>query len=241
MMKSRPLIGITPWYDYDKKITYIREGYCEGVSKAGGTGMLISATQNAAELDEIIKSCRGFLISGGPDIDAALYGEINLPVNEDISPYRDFLEIYIIRKAIELNKPIFGICRGIQIMNVAMGGTLYQDIHSQIQDRELAKHSQTAPKWYPTHKINIEEGSKIYGIFGMNFIGVNSFHHQAVKDVAPGFTVSSRSEDGIIESIEYNQHIFAVGVQWHPELMWQENSSFLGLFEEFVRCCGMIE
>lgn len=241
MKISRPLIGITPWYDYDKKITYIRDGYCEGVGKAGGIGMLIPVTQDTAELDELFVRCQGLLISGGPDIDAALYGEKNLPFNEDISPYRDFLEMYLIKKAIEQNKPLFGICRGIQIMNAAMGGTLYQDIHSQINGRELIKHSQTAPKWYPTHTVIIEEGSKIHGIFGKNSIGVNSFHHQAVKDVAPGFTVSSRSEDGIIESIEYNDHIFAVGVQWHPELMWSKDYSFLGLFEEFVRCCGIAE
>jgi putative glutamine amidotransferase len=236
--KSRPLIGVTPWYDYDKKITYIKNGYCEGINNAGGIGLLLPVTQDTDELDDIIEKCEGFLISGGPDVDAVIYGENNLPFNGEISPYRDFSEIYLIKKAIELNKPIFGICRGIQIMNVAMGGTLYQDIHSQIKDREILKHSQAAPKWYPTHKINIQEGTRLFEIFEKQSIGVNSYHHQAVKDIAPGFTISSRSEDGIIESMEYNNHIFAIGVQWHPELMWQEDNSFLSLFEEFVSCCS---
>ncbi len=238
MEKARPLIGITPWYDYDKKTTYIKDGYCEGVNRAGGLGMLIPMTVDGNVVDGIMARCDGFLISGGPDVDPKYYGEKNLPFNQDISPYRDLLEIHIIKKAIELNKPLLGICRGIQLMNVAMGGSLYQDIYSQIKDRELVKHSQTAPKWYPTHNISIEMGSRILDIFGKQTVGVNSFHHQAIKEVAPGFAVSSRAEDGIIESIEYANHIFAVGVQWHPELMWRKDEAFLSLFEELVRCSG---
>jgi len=97
-----------------------------------------------------VEYCDGFLISGGPDVDPKYYNEINYSFNGDISPYRDTMEIYIIKRAIELNKPLFGICRGIQIMNVAMGGTLYQDLHSQIKGKDVIKHSQTAPSWYPT-------------------------------------------------------------------------------------------
>lgn len=238
MNKTRPVIGVTPWYDYDNRTTYIKNGYCEGINKAGGLAFLIPLTLEEEVLDCIVEKCDGFLISGGPDVDAKHYGEKNLPFNEDISPYRDFLEMYIIKKAIELNKPLLGICRGIQIMNVTMGGTLYQDIHSQIKEKELIKHSQAAPKWYPTHEINIEAGTKLWRIFKKQSIGVNSYHHQAVKDVAPGFIVSSRAEDGIIESIELQNHIFAIGVQWHPELMWQENSEHLKLFEYFVEYCS---
>jgi putative glutamine amidotransferase len=238
LKSSRPVIGITPWYDYDKKTTYIKNGYCEGINNAGGLGFLIPITQEEEILDCIIEKCDGFLISGGPDVDAKYYGEKNLPFNEDISPYRDFLEMYIVKKAVELNKPLLGICRGIQIMNVVMGGTLYQDIYSQIKERDLSKHSQTAPKWYPTHEINIEAGTKLWEIFKKHSMGVNSYHHQAVKDVAPGFIISSRAQDGIIESIELQNHIFAIGVQWHPELMWQKNREHLKLFEEFVNYCS---
>lgn len=232
----RPLIGVTPWYDYDNNRTYIKDGYCEGINQAGGLALLMPMTTEEDIIDEIVDRCDGFLISGGPDIDAKHYGERNMPLNQDISPYRDLLEIHIVRKAISLNKPVLGICRGIQIMNVAMGGSLYQDIYSQIKDKELSRHSQAAPMWYPTHNISIEKGSRIWNIFGKQTLGVNSSHHQAVKEVAPGFVISSRAEDGIIESIEYTNHIFAVGVQWHPELIWRKDGAFLGLFEELVKC-----
>lgn len=241
MNKKMPLIGITPGCDYEKNVAFVKNGYCDGVNKAGGLAMIIPLSMDKDLLDVVFETCDGFVISGGPDIDAKYYGENNLMFNGEISPHRDVLEIYLIKKAIEYNKPVFGICRGIQVMNVAMGGTLYQDIHSQIKDSELIKHSQNAPKWYPTHDVLINRGSKIWESFKKDLISVNSFHHQAIKDIAPGFVVTSRSPDGIAESIEYDGHIFAVGVQWHPELMWQQDNTFLKLFEDFVNCCKIIK
>ncbi len=238
MTGHKPLIGVTPWYDYDKRTTYIKDGYCEGILKAGGLAAILPMTTDFEVLDEILERFDGFLISGGPDVDPRLFGELNLPCSGNISPYRDRMEIYLSKKALERNKPVFGICRGIQVMNVAMGGTLYQDIASQVKTVELVKHSQEAPRWYPTHEIEIEKNSLVWNSFGENgHAWVNSYHHQAVRDVAPGFKVSSTAPDGIIESIESAGHKFAVGVQWHPELMWEKDPSFLGLFGEFVRCC----
>lgn len=234
MNNYKPLIGVTPWYDYKKSLTYIKKGYLEGILKAGGLPILIPAAADDTVLEEFIDRCDGFLVSGGPDVDAKYYGEDNMPYNGDISPYRDYIEIFIAKKAVEYNKPIFGICRGIQVINVAMGGTLYQDIGSQVKDREVIKHSQAAPRWYPTHDILIEKGSKVWQSFKGDCVGVNSFHHQAVRDAAPGFVVTSRAPDGIIESIEHCSHRFAVGVQWHPELMWEEDAAHLKLFEDFV-------
>jgi len=238
MTKSKPLIGITPWYDYDKRLTYIKDGYIEGIDKAGGLPVLLPLSVDEELLEEITARFDGFLLSGGADIDAVYYGEHNRPYNGEISPYRDRMEIYIARRAVELNKPLFGICRGIQVMNVALGGTLYQDIFSQVKDCELLKHSQSAPKWYPTHSINIERGSKVSTAFEGDTANVNSFHHQAVKDVAPCLKVTSWAADGIVESIEHKDHIFAVGVQWHPELMWQKDPVHLRLFEAFVAAAG---
>ncbi|MCX7842739.1 MAG: gamma-glutamyl-gamma-aminobutyrate hydrolase family protein [Clostridia bacterium] len=234
---GKPLIGVTPWYDYSKNITYIKPGYCEGIIEAGGMPVLLPLTANEDILTCLMDEIDGLLLSGGPDVDARLYGEQNLPFNGEISPHRDKMEMFLAKKAILDNKPLLGICRGMQVMNAAMGGTLFQDIYSQSKSNSLVKHSQDAPKWYPTHDIHIEKDSRVAASFGKHYAGVNSFHHQAVKDVAEGFKVTAMSVDGIIEAVEYEDHIFAVGVQWHPELMWQENGIYLKLFIDFVCSC----
>lgn len=230
----KPLIGVTPWYDYENKLTFIKSGYCEGIIKAGGLPVLLPVLQEEYVLSDIYERVSGILLSGGPDVDARHYGELNMAYNGDISPLRDRMEIYLTRRAINEGMPILGICRGIQIMNAAMGGSIYQDIHLQHKDRELIKHSQQAPKWYPTHEINIKAGSKVRQIFNKENLSVNSFHHQSVKDVADCFEITSLAPDGIIEAIECKEHPFAVGVQWHPELMWEEDILHLEIFNEFV-------
>lgn len=237
MGMAKPFIGVTPWFDYDKQTAFIKKGYCEGIIKAGGIPVVLPVTDDEEVIIEAAERCDGFLISGGPDIDAKLYGEQNKVYNGELSPIRDMLEIRIAKKAFEDGKPVLGICRGIQIMNVAFGGTLYQDIGSQVKDTN--KHFQEAPKWYPTHEIIIEKDSRVWSWFGKEREEVNSFHHQAVKETAPGFVVTSRAPDGIIESIEHIHHRFAVGVQWHPELMWQEDQKFLTMFVDFINECKL--
>ncbi|MCX7922864.1 MAG: gamma-glutamyl-gamma-aminobutyrate hydrolase family protein [Clostridia bacterium] len=238
MRQYRPLIAVTPGYNYDTSMSYVKNGYYEGVIEAGGLPVLLPLTTDEGILLEFISRCDGILLSGGPDIDAKYFGEWNLPLYDEISPQRDTMELFIAQKAIEHDKTVLGICRGIQVINVAMGGTIFQDIYMQNKDKVLVRHSQNAPKWYPTHDVYIEKDSRVAATFNSECVRVNSFHHQAVKDVAPDFVVTSRAEDGIIESIEHAKKTFVVGVQWHPELMWQNDKSFLGLFKEFIRCSG---
>lgn len=238
MNAVRPCIGITTGYDYDKNMLYLKEGYYEGVFEAGGLAIAIPPTHDENILFEIFNRCEGFLLTGGPDIDGNLYGEENLEWNGEISPIRDFAEIFIVKKAMSYNKPLLGICRGIQVMNVAMGGTLYQDIHCQRKESLNLKHSQNAPKWYPTHDVTIQKDSWVRKSFVKEQEGVNSFHHQAVKDLAQGFLVTAQSNDGVIEAIEHESHKFAVGVQWHPELMWQKDRKYLNLFIELIKQAG---
>jgi len=239
MGKSKPIIGITTWYDYTEGSTYIKKGYIEAVNRAGGVSILIPVTEDYDVVLEIIRKCDGFLLSGGGDIDAKHFGEVNLPCNGELSPLRDKMEIIISREAISRRKPLFGICRGMQIMNVALGGNIYQDIFSQIKDRQLVKHRQDAPKWYPIHRVEVVEDSVLFKYTGRKQLEVNSFHHQAVRDVAEGFKVTAKAEDGVIEAIEHTLSRFAVGVQWHPELMIDRNEEMLALFGAFVEACGL--
>jgi len=233
----KPLIGVTPAYDYDSGETSSKKGYCEAVNKAGGVAMLFSVSLDEDVLTEAFMRCDGLVVTGGPDINPQYYGEKNMPFNGKISPYKDYMDDFMIKKAFEYNKPVLGICRGIQSINVALGGTLYQDVHVQVNDREIIKHRQEAPYWYPIHKIEIIKDSIVWNSFKSDSIGVNSIHHQAIKDLAPSFVVTSRASDSIIESIEHIEHNFLVGVQWHPERMWEQSPVYLGIFEKFIEAC----
>ena len=233
-MGKRPLIGITPGFMDEKSRILISKGYVEGVNRAGGFAVLLPLSVDEAVLEAAMDRCDGFLLSGGPDIDAKYYGELNYRFNGVINPDRDRMEIYIAQHAVAEGKAVLGICRGIQVLNVALGGSLYQDIHFQIKGGDLLKHSQEAPEWYPIHDISITKGSKLWSCYGKEVLGVNSFHHQAVKIPGEGLRPVCWTPDGIIEAIEYENHVFAVGVQWHPELMWQEDIEALKLFEAFV-------
>lgn len=234
---KKPFILVTASYNYDKNISSIKNLYCEALVEAGAAPVLLPLSTNEALYDIYIDRCDGLMVTGGPDIDASYYGENNLTCNGEISPYRDVMELALIKKAIQNNKPVLGICRGIQVINVAMGGTLYQDIHEQLKDRQLIKHDQNAPRWYTTHEVIIKKDSFMGEVFNAEKVYVNSFHHQAIKDIALDFQATAWSEDGIIECIEYNKGCFAAGVQWHPEDLWQKNAVHHELFKKFVNIC----
>lgn len=237
MKKPRPLIGLTAAYSNENDYSWLKSNYYEAISRAGGAPVLLPPAFDDSSFPDLIERCDGILIAGGPDIDPVHFGEPNKVYNGEISPLRDKLELFAARKAVEMDKPLLGICRGIQVINTALGGTLYQDIYAQIKQNEVLQHSQKAPNWYTTHDIAIEKDSHVYTSLKKTKARVNSFHHQAVKDPAPGFCVTSRSQDGIIESIENNSLKFAVGVQWHPECLWEKNSEHLGIFKLFIQHC----
>lgn len=235
-MSKRPIIGITCAFDYEQDRMVLRSAYYNGIIESGGLPVMLAITDNEDCIDEYLNLCDGFLISGGPDIDASYYGEDNLKFIGGISPDRDNMEIKIIKAAIKRDKPLLGICRGCQALNVAMGGTLFQDIYSQI-NKTLIRHDQDAPKWHAVHNVIIEKGSHMYEIFGEEKIRVNSFHHQAIKTLSDKFKATAFAPDGIIEAIEYTDKDFILGAQWHPELMWQKHPIFTKLFKYFVDKC----
>jgi len=220
----KPVIGITSCSRVDD--------YVESVKRAGGEPVVLS---NSDDPDGVLDRVDGILLTGGLDVDPALYGEAPHPTTE-AAPERDQFEIPLSREAVTRDVPLFAICRGVQVLNVAEGGTLVQDIPSAIAS-EL-DHSIDQPKNQIAHVVTVAPGTKLAAAIGAgggpgDTCRVNSRHHQAVGAVAPSFVVSAVSSDGVVEAIERPASTFCVGVQWHPENFWR-TGEFKGLFEAFV-------
>ena len=213
--------------------------YCRAVEKAGGIPVLLPAL---AACDRPLRSfCQGLLLSGGGDFDPAYFNEAPHPRLGTVDRDRDCWEILLIRKAQAESLPILGICRGVQALNVAFGGTLYQDLPAQYPqqpNRPLLPHDQPAPGGPATHRVTIKAGSLLARILASTEIWTNSYHHQAVKDPATNLRVTARSDDGVIEGLEGTGDHFLLGVQWHPERL--ENTDSQRLFAAFILACRQI-
>lgn len=240
--KLKPLIAVTcsrvtggAWglYSLGHFMDYTFAEYGLALLDAGAAPVIIPSAQDEASLESILGTVRGLLLSGGPDIHPRNYGEEPTAGLGDVDDTLDRMELAAARLAFENDIPVLGICRGIQVLNVALGGTLYQDIPSQVP--ESICHTPKTDKAVATHTINILAGSRLRRIMGRSEIWVNGKHHQAVRNPAPGLKVTARARDGIIEAVEHPQKRWMVGVQWHPEGTWREDSFSIKLFKAFVR------
>lgn len=230
----KPLIGVTCSFDREKGRVWICQEYLEAVRAAGGIPLPLAHTGDDGELTWITGAVGGLVLSGGGDVDPAFFGEEPMPAGGEICPERDVFEIALSRAALASDIPLLGICRGVQVMNIAAGGDIYQDIGVQHPGGLQIKHYQEAPRWHPTHGITVRAGTVLASILGEGPLRVNSYHHQAVRKVAPGFIVSARSDDGLIEAVERPGRLFALGVQCHPETLWRAHPVFLKLFISLV-------
>lgn len=230
--KLKPIIGITSSY-IENKHQRVNDTYIQAVIRAGGIPVILP-TGTEANIERFIQTFDGFIFTGGGDVDPTLFGEEPHVDLGDIEPARDQFEIPFAKAVLASNKPLLGICRGMQVLNVACKGTLYQDIYAQRKETTI-QHSQKAPIDYASHFVALTKGSLIEKVIGDEKIKVNSFHHQAVKDIQAPLQVSGRANDGIIEAIESKTHPFVVGVQWHPEaLLKKDDQVSLQLFEAFI-------
>lgn len=205
------------------------------MQKVGGIPVLLPAI---TRLERPLASfCQGLLLSGGGDFDPGFFGEVPHPALGTVDYERDCWEITLITKARREGLPILGICRGMQAINIALGGSLYQDLPSQypVSGKGLVEHHQSAPGDQVTHRVKITVNSLLHQVVESTEIWTNSHHHQAVKETAPGLKVTARSEDGVIEGIEGKNDHFLLGVQWHPERLSTPDSH--RLFAAFVRAC----
>lgn len=231
-----PIIGITPSMEGGK--VFLHRSYADAVIRAGGIPLVIPFVTEPDTIRQIASCLDGLLLSGGEDIDPAYFDEEPLPGLGDVCPERDQSEVTLCQYFMKIDKPIFAICRGCQILNVAAGGDIYQDLFTQRQG--LIQHIQRAPKSHASHQVQVVEGTQLHRMIGAKSYRVNSFHHQAVRRIAPPFVISATATDGVIEAFESKEHAFIIGVQWHPEGMAQEESISQGLFDSFVRACRTV-
>lgn len=230
---NRPVIGITG--NFNEGQLKLLPGYFRSIEAAGGTPVVIPPRRKPdASLISLIDRIDGLLLSGGADINPILMGEDPVPALHGINNERDAFELALTRLAYNRQVPMLGICRGIQVLAAALGGTVMQDIATAMPHSTLVKHSQDADRGVATHFVTAEADSVVGRLLGTRF-AVNSFHHQAVGEPGPHFRVTARSADGVVEAIESTDMKSIIGVQWHPECFWPEGDScMMPLFEHFV-------
>ncbi|WDL99493.1 gamma-glutamyl-gamma-aminobutyrate hydrolase family protein [Alicyclobacillus sp. ALC3] len=239
----------------------LSDDYSQGVEAAGGVPLLIPYLATKDAVRAVAERIDGLLLTGGNDVDPATYGsepEVGLGV---VYPQRDRLEIRLLREVMRMGKPVFGICRGLQLMNAAFGGTLVQDLGRTKQSK--IQHSQKAPRHHMSHTVHIDPDSRIYTLLGQKRkLRTNSYHHQAVQQLAPSLRAVAWDDDGLIEAVEFQVELqvagdrrkragtlelgsnagqpFVVAVQWHPENLWRTAPEFLGLFRGLVEAAGSV-
>lgn len=235
---DRPVIGILGMRTIDASgnVPVMRDftnaAYCAAVQRGGGIPLLIPATTGIDDVDRLLACCQGLLLPGGIDVDPRLYREDPLPVLGDVDLQTDRLWIAACTKALELGLPVLGICRGLQLANVALGGSLHQDL--SLANPHHLLHAQKQGRDYPMHRIEIDAESRLAQILGTTSLFTNTLHHQCVKDAGRGLTVVARTSDGIPEALESLDGRIIL-VQWHPEELLDSEPRMLGLFADLVQ------
>ena len=231
-MGNQPLIGIVPLIDYQRDSLWMLPGYLNGIIRAGGVPVMLPLTSDPDVLYRAMDVCSGFLLTGGQDVSPQLYGDRPLPQCGEVSPERDAMETMLLQKALESDKAVLGICRGIQFLNVYCGGTLWQDL--QTQRPSDTEHHMSPPYGRTVHRVSIAPDTKLYQIFGCTELAVNSYHHQAIKELGSGLQAAAVSEDGLIEGVVMPLHRFVCAVQWHPEFASPDDATAQKLFAAFI-------
>jgi len=223
-LMKKPLIGIAT--DKPRRVAK----YQRSVEQAGGE---VEALYPESFSPEILDRLDGVLLTGGGDVHASEFGEENHPLVYDVDPKRDAMELLLTRKALQQSIPLLGICRGLQVMNVALGGNLIQHLDGHDDSKNGRQNI--------AHEVDIKEGTKLHEILGKARAGVNSFHHQAVRDLGNGLIATARSPDGIVEAIEKPDAPYFLGVQWHPEEFVDHGALFHPLFDSFVEAARLYQ
>ncbi len=229
------LIGIVPSWVEGHKLT-VNQDYVESVLRAGGTPVLFPVTDNPAQISALLSRVDGLLLTGGVDVNPAEYGEQKMPCCGDCSACRDAMEFPLCREAVSRRLPVLAVCRGMQVLSCALGGSLYQDLETQFGT--ALRHPCYDTPGDPVHTVEICPGTLLSSIVGRASLEVNSRHHQGIKVPGKGLKAAASAPDGLIEAVELPGHPFVLGVQWHPESLSDRYPEHHQLFAAFVRACS---
>ena len=242
---KRPIIGITSSYEKEEGLknyhrTTVSIDYTKGVVTGGGIPLVIPVTEDREIIQEQLCLLDGLLLSGGPDLNPFLYGQDFKQGIHLVSPERDYYEMIVVEEFLKTGKPILGICRGHQLLNVYFQGSLFQDL--RYYAKEMLQHRQEMYPELITHQVNIiEKDNILFELYGEK-IGTNSFHHQVIDRLGEGLTPIAQTNDGVIEAFQMKTHKFLYGIQWHPEMMTARGSTEMKkIFESFVEACSVKE
>ena len=230
-MESR-IVGVTPLYCDEKESIWMLPGYMDMLWEAGMLPVILPICAAPKELAKLNSICDGYLFTGGHDVDPALYGAEKSARCGTINAGRDTMERELLQIALETDKPILGICRGIQLINAVLGGTLYQDLETERPS--FVDHHMAPPYNRPVHQVTLEPGGLLSGIIQKHTIGVNSYHHQAIQTLAKCLRVEAISEDGLIEGVSYPGQRFVLAVQWHPEFSYRDDANSRAIVRTFA-------
>lgn len=228
----KPVIGVMPLWDEKRNSLWMLPSYLDAIQKVGGIPIILPFNTSKEDMLQVIDICDGFLFTGGDDVNPTLYHEEPLKDIVFTCEKRDEIEFFYFAEALKRNKSILGICRGLQMINVALGGSLYQDIPLQVSSN--VNHRQERPYDSPVHPVDIEIESPLYKCLGTHSISVNSCHHQAIKDLASSLKAMAVAPDGIVEAFYHPESHFLWAVQWHPEMLYKKDSTSLGIFKAFI-------
>lgn len=231
---KKPLIGLVPLVDEGRESYWMLPGYMTGVEQAGGVPVMLPLTSDEEALRRLAQGLDGFLLTGGHDVSPAVYGAPVSPRCGDCCPKRDEMEGLLLRLVLEADKPVLGICRGIQFLNAALGGTLYQDLPDERPSAVI--HHQEPPYDQPSHPVSLLPGTPLAALMEAHTLPVNSCHHQGIKALAPALSPMAKAEDGLVEAVWMPAARFVWAVQWHPEFAFRTESS-RRIFRQFVATC----
>lgn len=228
----KKIVGVTPLWDDQLQSVWMLSDYTKALEACGLVPVILPLTADPEAARRALDCCDGLLITGGQDVDPACYGEALLPQCSPLAPVRDALETVLAREAAARDLPTFGICRGVQIMNTALDGTLWQDLPTQAPSDIV--HRQERPYDRPVHPVSVMEGTPLAAILGPGVHQVNSLHHQAIHRVAEPLEIAAEAPDGLTEAVYLPGKRFFLGVQWHPEFLFDTDADSRRLFEAFA-------